>query len=362
MKMQADFVTTLMTNNEKARDQALKLNEEVSRLRKRETELTKRIQELLGSRAEKSEEDRAFLEWLLIFRLESEEPSKKKIMLIEEKKIEIPDERSNPYPSPIHVEPLTEAAKEKIKRMQEELKLLSRLKKKEKFPWLETRRVYQEDEIIEWETTQGVKLPSQFRVLLQTLGANLHLKSQVGKIHIHTYSPLISLAPLDDIGWTEIYGNDDEPERYEDDDKAEAMLDMFGAGHEYDDSFVCDQLCGKNKEPHVRVLLIGAPLEVKMANGCVVNSRMFLNIRPQIGGEYAGDGLLYRLDCFQTSRDESDSELVKVGNVYDWLESSIIEEVEARYKLAGEKDPLVLRYKAIIDRKRPKAEVEECMM
>jgi len=364
--MNTEFIQTLMANNDKAREHALKLNEEVSRLRQRENELTQKVLQLLATKDQPTEEEKAFVEWLLQFRLEADEPQKNKKQAATssssaEKAKE--DARGAAYVAVTDDTAPQEA--ERIAKIREELKLLSRVKRRDKFPWIEARQTPTEAEVYGWETHKGVKLPPGVKEMYKIVGANTEWrKLDADQAHIHRYSPLLALLPLDEVGWTEVWGQDHEPEEgYDDDNEAARVLKAFDAGHEFDDSFICEQLCGKdrNVEDPVRVLLVGAPINLKvMHNGKagIVNSRMFLNIRPsKEPGKFLGDGMLYRLDCSHSQNEEGDSELIRIGTAYDWLEKCVVGEVEDRLAVAGEKDPLVQRYPSVIERSKKKQKI-----
>ena len=352
-------MTQLMTNNERTREQALKLNEEVGRLRKRETELTKRIQALLNQRDEKSQAEKEFLDWLVLFRTESEEPSKSSVTEPNNKeRIPTIDPRTELYVDDDR--DMLDLAKVnmEMQKLIEELRFISKVKRKGAFSWLVTRQSIADDNIAKWEHRMGLTLPLHLSVLLKAVGENPELKlADFAKTkHILAYSPLLALLPLDEIGWTEIWSGDDEPDTYLDDPQTNKVLERFDAGHEFDDSFVCEQLCGKDfseNTQRVQVLLVGAPLDIRQRNGSIINSRMFLNIRPNGKGGFDGDGLLYRFDCTIT-RDESDSDLVKIGKGKDWIQESLVNEVEDRFAVAGENDPIVKRHAWVLNRKRGK--------
>ena len=385
---QQELVSTLMSNNEKAREHALTLVAEVDRLRKRETEITRRIQALLEKKQpEQLPEEKAFLEWLLLFRLEADEPSRKPVVTkmsstavagSQQAEAEA-DSRQTAYS--YQSEAQSSSAKDssssassldKIMRLKEELRLLSRLKKRDQCSWLDqdNREKCTEDSIVKWEACHFFKLPYELRVLYQLIGGRNKFGASDRAVQSHAYSPFLALISLQRIGFTEVWGGDEDPpnDDYLDDSSVQDLFYELEVGHELDDGFICDQLCGRQtkkekerdnapewgSEKRVRALLIGAPLELVSRKGKRTSSRMLLNIRPKwkpdcvgfdTNPEFVGDGLLYRLDSIG---DEGDSNLVKVGTAFDWLEQSFMSEVEDRIKSGDPGGLIAKRYPSIL--------------
>lgn len=242
------------------------------------------------------------------------------------------DPRCSPYkPGAVPIPDET-----KCEHLCRELKLLSKLKRREPFNWLDDERsLCSLDKLMVWEAAMQFALPPHFRYLIRKLGGvNIQKtlcdkKNWITEIHKHAYSPWLALLPIDEIGFTEINSRMDvRDDAFLDDDRVATLLDKHSAGHEFDDEIVCEQLCGGLTDARIRVLLVGAPLDLKIrGRHDVTNSRMFLNIRPGVSDStvFCGDGLLYRLDGWG-----EESELVKIGTALDWLESCFVSEVDER--------------------------------
>lgn len=361
-----------MENNDKTRAQVLELNSEVQRLRRRETELAMKTQHLLQaqilpalSEQQQQQQQAAtaevqkFLEWILMFRMEADAPAKPPAAAAvnkgEEEEEEPPtaaDARRESYVD-------TEVENANLSKLVEEVRLLQRLKRREKAVWLEppNRLAVSTPDLEAWEAAHHVTLPRSLRALYQTMGTcSLHGEGELPAIY--SYSPLLALIPLDLLGWTEVYGQEEELEddAYLDDDGSSRVLAHHQAGHEFEDEYVCQQLCGDGEDspPRTRVLLVGAPIDCPGSK----NSRMYLNIRPNSDNTgFVGDGLLYRLDGF----DNGDSELVRIGTAFDWVNHSFLDEVEQRLAKGDPGELIAKRYPVLLANraKRQREEEEE---
>ncbi|KAH9260609.1 hypothetical protein BASA81_001076 [Batrachochytrium salamandrivorans] len=361
--MDHQLISSLMENNDKTRAQVLELNSEVQRLRKRETELAMKTQHLLQTQilpmlTEQQQattvEVQSFLEWILMFRMEADAPVKPPIKREEEEEA-LPtaaDARREDYVD-------TEVENANLSKLVEEVRLLQRLKRREKAGWLDpqSRLAVSASDMEAWEAKHHIKLPQSLRALYLTMGAcGLHGEGELPAIY--SYSPFLALIPLNLLGWTEVYGQEEEleDEAYLDDDTSNRVLTHYQAGHEFEDEYVCQQLCGDGEDSpsRTRVLLVGAPIDCPGSK----NSRMYVNIRPNLDNTgFVGDGLLYRLDGF----DNGDSELVKIGTAFDWINHCFLDEVEQRLAKGDPGELIAKRYPVLLANraKRQREEEEE---